>query len=88
MIGPMMMCVGVVVLLFGMLAGIAMGIRQDFALASAHAHLNLVGGVLLFLFGLIIGLFPPRAPHGWRSSRAASTSPGRSCSRRGLRSSP
>jgi hypothetical protein len=47
MIGSLMMCVGAVVLLIGMLAGIAMGIEQDFALAPAHAHLNLVGGVLL-----------------------------------------
>lgn len=46
------------VLLVGMLAGIAMGIEQDFALAPAHAHLNLVGGVLLFLFGLYYRLVP------------------------------
>jgi hypothetical protein len=58
MIGSLMMCVGVVVLLVGMLAGIEMGIRQDFALAPAHAHLNLIGGVLLFLFGLYYRLFP------------------------------
>jgi hypothetical protein len=58
MIGSLMMCVGVVVLLVGMLAGIEMGIRQDFALAPAHAHLNLIGGVLLFLFGLYYRLVP------------------------------
>ncbi|MBR0938115.1 hypothetical protein [Bradyrhizobium jicamae] len=58
MIGSLMMCVSVVVLLLGMLAGIVMGIRQDFTLAPAHAHLNLVGGVLLFLFGLYYRLFP------------------------------
>ncbi len=46
MIGSMMMRVNVVILLVGMIAGIAMGIRQDFALAAAHAHFNLVGGVL------------------------------------------
>ena len=51
MIGSLMMCVSAVILLAGMLAGIVMGIKQDFALAPAHAHLNLVGGVLLFLFG-------------------------------------
>jgi len=51
MIGPLMMCVSVVILLVGMVAGIVMGIREDFTLAPAHAHLNLVGGVLLFLFG-------------------------------------
>jgi hypothetical protein len=58
MIGPLMMCVSVVILLVGMLAGIVMGIKQDFALGPAHAHLNLVGGVLLFLFGLYYRLIP------------------------------
>jgi hypothetical protein len=58
MIGPLMMCVSVVILLVGMLAGIAMGIQQNFILAPAHAHLNLVGGVLLFLFGLYYRLIP------------------------------
>ncbi len=58
MIGSMMMCMSVVVLLVGMLAGIAMGIQQNFVLAPAHAHLNLVGGVLLFLFGLYYRLVP------------------------------
>jgi formate/nitrite transporter FocA (FNT family) len=58
MIGPLMMCVSVVILLAGMLAGIVMGIKQDFALAPAHTHLNLVGGVLLFLFGLYYRLIP------------------------------
>src|ERR1700692_217156 len=53
MIGSLMMCVGAAVLVLGMLAGIDMGIREDFALAPAHAHLALVGGVLLFLFGLV-----------------------------------
>jgi hypothetical protein len=58
MIGPLMMCVSAVVLLAGMLAGIVMGIKQDFALGPAHAHLNLIGGVLLFLFGLYYRLVP------------------------------
>jgi hypothetical protein len=35
-----------------------MGIREDFTLAPAHAHLNLIGGVLLFLFGLYYRLVP------------------------------
>src|SRR6202011_3325451 len=58
MIGSLMMCVGAAVLVLGMLAGIDMGIREDFTLAPAHAHLNLVGGVLLFLFGLYYRLVP------------------------------
>ena len=58
MIGSLMMSVSVVVLLIGMLAGVAMGMQEDFALQPAHAHLNLVGGVLLFLFGLYYRLIP------------------------------
>jgi len=58
MIGSVMICMGAVVLLTGTVAGIAMGIKQDFLLAPAHAHLNLVGGVLLFLFGLYYRVVP------------------------------
>lgn len=58
MIGSLMMCVSVVVLLVGMLAGITMGVTQNFVLGPAHAHLNLIGGVLLFLFGLYYRLVP------------------------------
>src|ERR1700753_276318 len=58
MIGSLMMRVSVIVLLVGMIAGIVMGIREDFTLQPAHAHLNLVGGVLLFLFGLYYRLVP------------------------------
>jgi hypothetical protein len=58
MIGSLMICTSAVILLAGMLAGIAMGIEQNFVLAPAHAHLNLIGGVLLFLFGLYYRLVP------------------------------
>ena len=58
MIGSLTICLSAVVLLVGMLAGIGMGIQQDFMLAPAHAHLNLTGGVLLFLFGLYYRLVP------------------------------
>ena len=58
MIGSLMMCVSLVILLAGMLAGIVMGAQQNFVLAPAHAHLNLVGGVLLFLFGLYYRVIP------------------------------
>jgi hypothetical protein len=58
MIGSMMMRVGAVILLLGMVGGIVMGILQDFTLAPAHAHFNLVGGVLLFVFGLYYKLVP------------------------------
>jgi len=58
MIGSRMMCLSVLLLLVGMLGGIAMGVQQNFVLAPAHAHLNLIGGVLLFLFGLYYRLIP------------------------------
>jgi hypothetical protein len=58
MIGSLMMCTAAAILLVGMLAGITMGIEQDFTMAPAHAHLNLVGGVLLFMFGLYYRLVP------------------------------
>jgi hypothetical protein len=36
----------------GMTLGIHMGIAQDFTLAPAHAHLNLLGWVTMTLYGL------------------------------------
>ena len=58
MIDSRMMRVGVIFLVLGMIWGIEMGIRQEFSLAPAHAHLNLVGGVLLFVFGLYYRTVP------------------------------
>jgi hypothetical protein len=62
----------VVVLLLGILTGIAMGIQQNFTLAPAHAHLNVIGGVLLFLFGLYSRLVPAARTTHWRKPRAGS----------------
>jgi hypothetical protein len=36
----------------GMALGIIMGISQDFTLAPAHAHLNLLGWVTMAIYGL------------------------------------
>jgi hypothetical protein len=58
MIDSLMMRAGVIFLLLGMVWGIEMGIRQEFSLAPAHAHFNLVGGVLLFVFGLYYRMVP------------------------------
>jgi len=58
MVDSLMMRAGVMFLIVGMVWGIEMGIRQDFALAPAHAHFNLVGGVLLFVFGLYYRMVP------------------------------
>ncbi len=52
---------GVVYVSAGMLLGIYMGINQDFSLAPAHAHLNLVGFVIMALMGIFYHLTPRAA---------------------------
>ena len=49
--------------LVGMIAGIVMGILQDFTIAPAHAHLNLLGWVTMALYGLYHRSFGRTA--GW-----------------------
>lgn len=58
MLDSLMMRASMMFLIVGMVWGIEMGIRQEFSLAPAHAHFNLVGGVLLFVFGLYYRLVP------------------------------
>ncbi|WP_018181438.1 hypothetical protein [Kaistia granuli] len=41
----------VIYVIVGMIGGIIMGAKQDFSLAPAHAHLNLIGWVSLALMG-------------------------------------
>jgi drug/metabolite transporter (DMT)-like permease len=41
----------VIYVIIGMIGGIIMGAQQDFTLAPAHAHLNLIGWVSLALMG-------------------------------------
>jgi hypothetical protein len=45
----------------GMFMDIAMGVRQNFALAPAHAHLNLLGFLMLFMAGLYYRIVPQAA---------------------------
>jgi cbb3-type cytochrome oxidase subunit 1 len=52
---------GAVYGLAGMLLGIRMGIAQDFTLAPAHAHLNLIGFVTMALMGVYYHLTPRAA---------------------------
>jgi uncharacterized membrane protein len=42
----------------GMLWGLDMAISENHAAAPAHAHLNLLGWVSLFLFGIFYRLHP------------------------------
>jgi cbb3-type cytochrome oxidase subunit 1 len=48
-------------ILVGLGLGIGMGITQDFRLMPAHAHLNLLGFVALFLAGLYYNAVPEAA---------------------------
>lgn len=71
MISVLLLRVSVVLGLVGIGAGIMMGIQQDFTLAPAHAHLNLLGFVALFLSGLYYQTVPHAATstlakvHAW-----------------------
>jgi peptidoglycan/LPS O-acetylase OafA/YrhL len=48
----------VLMVLAGMIWGMVMGISQDHSTMPAHAHLNLLGWVSLFLFGIYYRLHP------------------------------
>jgi len=48
----------VIAVLVSMSLGIWMGLTHDFTLSAAHAHLNLIGWVSMFLFGLYYRLTP------------------------------
>lgn len=50
--------IAVVQALIGMGLGIYMGISQDFTLAPAHAHNNLLGWVGMAIFGLYYAMVP------------------------------
>jgi hypothetical protein len=71
MLASNLLRVSVVLIIVGMCGGIGMAIAQDFRLAPAHAHLNLVGFVSFFLAGLYYHALPRAAAsdlatwHGW-----------------------
>jgi len=48
----------VLIAIVGMVWGITMAISQDHTAMPAHAHLNLLGWVSLFLFGIFYHLHP------------------------------
>lgn len=48
----------VLIVIAGMIWGIAMAISEDHSAMPAHAHLNLLGWVTLFLFGVFYHLHP------------------------------
>ena len=53
--------IAVIYALVAMFLGITMGIREDFTLASTHAHLNLVGWVSMALYALVYRQYPAAA---------------------------
>ena len=58
MTGNLFLRTSVVLLTIGMVFGIYMGMNHDFTYAPAHAHLNLTGGVLMFMAGLFYNSRP------------------------------
>jgi hypothetical protein len=62
-----------VYLLVGMVFGIWMSATHDHTLAPAHAHLNLIGGVLMAIFGGFYTLFPAAAQTALAKIQVAAT---------------
>ncbi len=56
--GNIFLRTSVLFLICGMSFGAYMGGTHDFTYAPAHAHLNLIGGVLMFLAGLYYNTKP------------------------------
>jgi cbb3-type cytochrome oxidase subunit 1 len=59
--------IAVVYLVLGAILGLAMGIKQNFALVPVHAHLLLLGWASLALAGVVYHLYP--AASGTRLAR-------------------
>ncbi|GAB6195490.1 hypothetical protein [Lysobacter xanthus] len=60
--GQLFLRTGVLLLIGGIVMGMVMGARQDFTYAPVHAHLNLVGGVLMMVAGLFYNARPDLSP--------------------------
>jgi len=58
------MLVGSVFLVLGILLGIHMSASGNHTLAPLHAHINLLGFVLMTVFGLVYKAFPNMAASG------------------------
>ena len=62
MSGNLFLRTSVIMLIIGMGLGIYMGMNEDFTFAPVHAHINLAGGVLMFLAGLFYNSRPGLSP--------------------------
>jgi cbb3-type cytochrome oxidase subunit 1 len=60
-IARLYLVIGSLYLLVGIVLGIYMGGKQDFALAPVHAHINLLGFTLMTLFGIAFRVMPDLA---------------------------
>ena len=58
MTGNLFLRTSVILLIIGMGIGIYMGMNEDFTYAPVHAHLNLAGGVVMFMAGLFYNSRP------------------------------
>lgn len=57
-LGRTFVMTGLIFLLVGMALGLKMSMSQDYELHGLHAHLNLLGFVLMTLFGLCYNQWP------------------------------
>jgi len=71
MISALLLRVSTVLLLCGLVFGIYIGMREDFTLAPVHAHLNLIGFVLMFLVGLYYRVVPAAGSGPLATAQAA-----------------
>jgi hypothetical protein len=71
MISALLLRVSTVLLLCGLVFGIYIGMREDFTLAPVHAHLNLIGFVLMFLVGLYYRIVPAAGAGPLATTQAA-----------------
>ena len=62
MTGNVFLRTSVIFLTCGVVLGMKMGMTEDFLQAPTHAHLNLVGGVWMFLAGLFYTAHPQISP--------------------------
>lgn len=69
-ISTLLLRVSTVLLLVGLCMGIGMAMKQDFRLAPTHAHLNLIGFVILFVAGLYYRLVPAAETLGLAKAHA------------------
>jgi hypothetical protein len=74
------MVIGSLYLLLGIGFGIWMGASGDHSLSPLHAHINLLGFVLMTVFGLVYRQFPSMAASGLATAHFWCTRWARSCS--------